>query len=93
MQGNKASLWLLQATALSSMQGDLQACIQKLATQQAATQNAQSARRAAEQQSKELEGAARKLEFEVQQVGWQRSAEHVLFRSRHDRCRHRSQRL
>ena len=75
MQCNRAPLWLLQATALGSMQGDLQACIQKLATQQAAAQDAQSARRAAEQQSRELEEAARKLECEVQQVGLQRTAE------------------
>ena len=77
MQCHRAPLWLLQATALGSMQGDLQACIHKLAAQQAATQDAQSARRAAEQQSKELEEAACKLEREVQQVGLQSPAEHM----------------
>ena len=81
LQCNPVPLWLLQAAALGSMQGDLQACIQKLAAQQAATQDAQSARRAAEQQSKELEEATQKLEREVQQVGLQCAAEHMSCRS------------
>ena len=68
-QCNRSPLWLLQATALGGMQGDFQTCIQKLANQQAAAQDAQSKRRAAEQESKELGEAARKLDGEVQQVG------------------------